>query len=61
MRSVADEMMTLRLVIPRWRRVVVGAWLRVLVLQEMLRPGSVDFYKVADRAARFVCRIKIDG
>jgi len=55
------EMLTLRLSLPLWRRAVVHVWIRVLVIKEMLFPGSVDEDRATERMARFICRIKISG
>ncbi|MEH7827108.1 hypothetical protein [Gemmobacter denitrificans] len=55
------EVITLKLFIPWWRKAVVQVWIRVLVIQEMIFPESVDVDSEAERMARFLCRIVVDG
>ena len=55
------KMVTLRLVLPLWRRAVVWVWIRAMVIREMMVPGSVDQDAAAERMARFVCRVKFNG
>lgn len=55
------EMVTLKIVMPRWRRAVAWVWIRGLVIAEMIVPGSVDEDRTTSRIARFLCVVRVDA
>lgn len=55
------ELVTLKIVVPRWRRAVAWLWVRGLVMVEMIAPGSIDEDRATARIARFLCVVRFDA
>ena len=55
------EMVTLKIVIPHWRRAVAWVWIMGLVMADMIVPGSVDEDRETARIARFLCVVRFNG